>query len=107
MLRVDDGGAGETLGLVAGLEVDLCFVTAPRAVRDADDRLTARGNAQAHWHVDIVDEVLLRVVLDRGRVPETRERDVSELCSRAAGCGFLENGATEHPGWSSALLLDT
>lgn len=45
VLRVDDGGAGETLGLVAGLEVDLCFVIAPRAVWDTDDRLTAGGNA--------------------------------------------------------------
>lgn len=44
VLRVDDGGAGETLGLVAGLEVDLCFVIAPRAVWDADDRLAAGGN---------------------------------------------------------------
>lgn len=45
VLRVDDGGAGETLGLVTGLEADLCFVIAPRAVGDTDDRLTARGNA--------------------------------------------------------------
>lgn len=45
MLRVDDGGAGETLGLVAGLEVDLRFVIAPRAVWDTNHRLTARGNA--------------------------------------------------------------
>lgn len=45
VLRVDDGGAGETLGLVAGLKVDLDFVIAPCAVWDTDDCLTARGNA--------------------------------------------------------------
>lgn len=59
VLRVDDGGAGEALGLVAGLEVELCFVVAPRAVWDTDDRLAAGGDAEAHRHIDVVDEVLL------------------------------------------------
>lgn len=59
VLRVDDGGAGEALGFVAGLEAQLGFVAAPRAVGDADDGLAAGGNAEAHGHVDVVDEVLL------------------------------------------------
>lgn len=45
VLWVDNGGAGETQGLVPRLKVDLGFVTAPRAIRDADDRLAAGGNA--------------------------------------------------------------
>lgn len=59
VLRVHDGGAGEALGFVAGLETHLSFVAAPRAVGDADDGLAAGGKAEAYGHVDVVDEVLL------------------------------------------------
>lgn len=69
VLGVNDGGAEEPAGLVPGLEVHLGLVVAPRAPGDAGDGLAAGGHGQAQRQVDVVNEVPLRVVLDRGRVP--------------------------------------
>lgn len=91
VLRVDDGGAGEAPGPVAGLEAHLGLVAAPRAVGHADDGLAARGHAQAHGQVHVVDEVLLRVVPHRGGVPATQGR--RELCSGVCGEEELSGGA--------------
>lgn len=66
---VDNGGAEEAHGLVAGLEAHLRLIVAPRAIGDAGDRLAAGGHCQAQGQVDVVNEVPLRVILDRGSVP--------------------------------------
>lgn len=65
VLGVDDGGAEEAGGLVAGLEVHLCLVVAPGAVGEAGDSVTTGGHCQAQGQVDIINEVPLRVILDR------------------------------------------
>lgn len=74
VLGVDDGGAEEAAGLVAGLEAHFGLVAAPGAVGDAGDRLAAGGHGQAQGQVDVVDEVPLGVVPDRRRVPGRREK---------------------------------
>lgn len=78
VLGVDDGGAEEAGGLVAGLEAQLGLVVAPRAVGDAGDRLAAGGHRQAQGQAHGVNEVPLRVVLDRGSVPGPRGRQRGE-----------------------------
>lgn len=59
VLGVDDGGAEEAGGLVAGLKAQLGLVVAPRAVGDAGDRLAAGGHRQAQGQADVVNEVAL------------------------------------------------
>lgn len=74
VLGVDDGGAEEAGSLVAGLEAQLGLVVAPRAIGDAGDGLAAGGHRQAQRQADVVDEVPVRVVLDRGSVPGGRRK---------------------------------
>lgn len=64
VLGVDDGGAEEAGGLVAGLEAQLGLVVAPRAIGDTGDRLAAGGHCKAQGQADVVNEVAVRVVLD-------------------------------------------
>lgn len=59
VLGVDDGGAEEAGGLVAGFEAHLGLIVAPRAVGDAGDCLAAGRHCQAQGQVDIVNEVPL------------------------------------------------
>lgn len=82
VLGVDDGGAEEARGLVAGLEAHLSLVAAPRAVGDADDRLAAGGHRQAQGQLHIVNEVALGVVLDRGGVPGATSSRMNPLLRR-------------------------
>lgn len=56
---VDDGGAEEAGGFVAGLEAHLGLVVAPCAVGDASDRLAAGGHGQAQGQLHVIDEVPL------------------------------------------------
>lgn len=69
MLGVDDGGAEKSKGLVSGFKAEFGFVVPPGAAGDADHGLAAGGDHQTHWHIDVVDEMLLRVILYRGSVP--------------------------------------
>ena len=59
VLGVDDGGAKEAGGFVAGLEAHLRLVVAPRAAGNAGDGLAAGGHCQAQGQLDVVNEVPL------------------------------------------------
>lgn len=62
---------------MAGFEAHFSTVVAPRTVGNAGDRLAARGQSQAHGQVDVIDEVPLRVILDRRSVPGQRRQEAT------------------------------
>lgn len=64
VLGVDDGGAEEARGPVAGLEADFSLIVSPSAIGDTGDCLAAGSQCQAQRHLHVIDEVSLRVVLD-------------------------------------------
>lgn len=74
VLGVDDGGAEEARGLGAGLEAHLGLIVSPSAIGDTGDCLAAGSHHQAQGHLHIVNEVSLRVVLDRGSIPVGRHK---------------------------------
>lgn len=63
-LGVNDGGALEALGTMAGLEVQLCLIVAPGAVGQGHDGLPAVLKALAQrLQGHVLDEVAVRVVV--------------------------------------------
>lgn len=69
VLWINYGGAHESLWLVLWLKVNFGSVAAPCTVRNADHCLTARGDAQAHRHVDVVNKVLFRIIFHGRCIP--------------------------------------
>lgn len=58
-LGVDNGGAEEACGFVAGLKAHLSLVVAPCAVGDTGDRLAAGRHCQAQGQLHVINEVPL------------------------------------------------